>query len=152
MPADQVDPGTDRDGPMVELPDPATTKGPVDRFTGDVWVDAITSGAGDGTATLAAVRFSPGARTAWHRHEYGQTLHMTEGVGVVQSRDGQTIALRPGDTAWTPPGVWHWHGAQPDAFMSHLALSVAGGRVEWGGHVADDAYQSAVLRAQRPTK
>lgn len=133
MPADQ----------MRVLAKSATSKALAERFTGDVWVDVITGGAGDGTATLATVHFSPGARTAWHMHEHGQTLQVTEGVGIVQSREGQTIIMRPGDTVETPPGVWHWHGALPDAFMSHLALSVAGGDVEWGDHVTDDEYQAA---------
>ena len=89
------------------------------------------------------MRFCPGARTAWHAHEHGQTLRITDGVGIVQSRDGQTIVMHPGDTVETPPGVWHWHGALPDSFMSHLALSVAGGEVEWGEHVTHDEYRSA---------
>jgi quercetin dioxygenase-like cupin family protein len=150
MPGDQADDGTSRDGAMTLLTAPAKAKAPEERFTGDVWVDGITGGAGPGTATLAAVRFSPGARTAWHRHENGQTLHVTEGVGIVQSRDGQTILMRPGDTAWTPPGVWHWHGALPHSFMSHLALSVAGGEVEWGEHVGGEEYESATAEGDRP--
>lgn len=128
---------------MAVLPAPATAKAPADRFTGDVWVDGITSGTGDGTATLATVRFSPGARTAWHAHENGQTLRVTDGAGIVQSRDGTAILMRPGDTVWTPPGVWHWHGALPGSFMSHLALSIAGGTVEWGEHVGEDEYVAA---------
>ncbi len=137
-----------QDGTMILLPKPATTKGPVERFAGDVWVDGITGGSGPGTATLAAVRFSPSARTAWHCHENGQTLRVTEGVGVLQSRDGRIIVIRPGDTVETPPGVWHWHGALPESFMSHLALSVAGGEVEWGEHVGDEEYKAAVGDAQ----
>ena len=39
---------------MTLLPSPATVKAPAEQFTGDVWVDGITSAAGDGTATLAA--------------------------------------------------------------------------------------------------
>ena len=42
---------------MTLLPSPATVKAPAEQFTGDVWVDGITSAAGDGTATLAAVLF-----------------------------------------------------------------------------------------------
>jgi quercetin dioxygenase-like cupin family protein len=132
-----------RDDAMVVLPAPPTVKAAADRFTGDVWVDGITSGTGPGSATLATVRFSPGARTAWHRHANGQTLHVTDGTGIVRSRDGQTIAARPGDTVYTPPGTWHWHGAAPDSFMTHLALSLAGGEVEWGEHVSDDEYAAA---------
>ncbi len=128
---------------MVAIPAPSTAKAPAERFTGDVWVDGITGGTVPGTATLAAVRFSPGARTAWHAHENGQTLRVTEGVGIVQARGGQTVVMRPGETVETPPGVWHWHGALPDSFMSHLALSVEGGEVEWGDRVSEDAYRAA---------
>jgi quercetin dioxygenase-like cupin family protein len=135
---------------MVVLPVSATAKAAADRFTGDVWVDAITNGAGPGCARLATVRFSPGARTAWHVHAHGQTLHVTGGVGVVQSRDGQTIVMRPGDTVYTPPGVWHWHGALPEHFMIHLALadsSAERGAVDvvWGQHVTDDDYAAATV-------
>lgn len=131
-------------GPMVVVPPPATVKAPSERFTGDAWVDGITGEAAPGSATLATVRFSPGARTAWHVHENGQTLHVSGGVGIVQSKDGQTVVMRTGDTVMTPPGVWHWHGALPDSFMSHLALSVAGGEVEWDEQVGDDEYEEAV--------
>jgi quercetin dioxygenase-like cupin family protein len=133
---------------MVALSAPPTRKAPADRFTGDVWVDGITEGSGPGSARLATVRFSPGARTAWHCHAYGQTLHVTDGRGLVQSRDGQTVVMRPGDTVLTPPGVWHWHGAAPGSFMAHLALSDTGGEadvadVEWGDHVSADEYTTA---------
>lgn len=138
MPGDRMS-----DDAMVVLPAPATAKAAAERFTGDVWVDGITNGAGPGTATLATVRFAPGARTAWHVHENGQTLHVTDGVGIVQSRDGRTIVMRPGDTVYTPPGVWHWHGAAPNSFMAHLALSVAGGTVDWAEHVTGDEYDAA---------
>lgn len=130
-------------GPMFIIPAPATTKAASEKFTGDVWVDGVTSGSAPGTATLAAVHFAPCARTAWHSHANGQTLHVTEGRCVVQSRDGQTIVMNPGDTVHTPPGVWHWHGAAPETFMTHLALSNAGGDVDWGEHVGDDEYAAA---------
>ena len=68
------------------------------------------------------VRFAPCARTAWHTHAMGQTLYVTEGIGLVQSRGGEVVVMRPGDTVHTPPGEWHWHGAAPEHFMTHLAL------------------------------
>ena len=105
---------------MTLLPSPATVKAPAEQFTGDVWVDGITSAAGDGTATLAAVRFCPGARTAWHAHEHGQTLRITDGVGIVQSRDGQTIVMHPGDTVETLALI---HISEP---TRHLKISYAG--------------------------
>ena len=41
------------------------------------------------------VRFAPCARTAWHTHAVGQTLHVTDGVGLVQSRGGDVVVMRP---------------------------------------------------------
>ncbi|WP_326759007.1 cupin domain-containing protein [Streptomyces phaeochromogenes] len=125
-----------------------TTKAPAERFTGDVWVDMLAVGEAPSRLTAAAVHFAPCARTAWHRHALGQTLHVTEGIGLVQTRDGRTIVLRPGDTVHTPPDEWHWHGAAPDHFMTHLALSESAGiaetpDVEWGEHVTDDQYGKA---------
>jgi Cupin domain len=46
---------------------------------------------------VAAVRFAPGARTAWHSHDGGQTLYVTEGRGLVQARGQQITELTPGD-------------------------------------------------------
>jgi len=66
--------------------------------------------------------FTPGARTNWHSHAVGQTLHVTDGIGLVQTRDGKTIRMRPGDTVYTPPGEEHWHGATAGNFMCHLAM------------------------------
>ena len=68
------------------------------------------------------MRFAPCARTAWHCHAVGQTLHVTDGIGLVQSRGGKVIEIRPSDTIYTPPGEWHWHGAAPEHFMTHLAM------------------------------
>ncbi|WP_335755273.1 cupin domain-containing protein [Streptomyces niveus] len=93
-----------------------SSKGPAERFTGDVWVDMIAEGVAPSRLRVGVVRFAPCARTAWHRHAVGQTLHVTEGVGLVQARDGEVMVMRPGYTVHTPPGVWHWHGAAPDHF------------------------------------
>ncbi|MFI6693045.1 cupin domain-containing protein [Streptomyces sp. NPDC050433] len=122
-----------------------SSKGPAERFTGDVWVDMITEGVATSRLRTGVVRFAPCARTAWHRHAVGQTLHVTEGIGLVQARGGEVMVMRPGDTVHTPPGEWHWHGAAPDHFMTHLALSETTGDpgvpdVEWGEHVTDVEY------------
>lgn len=130
-------------------PRAATTKGPSDRFTGDVWVDPVAKPRPDPSRlTAAIVRFAPGARTAWHVHARGQTLRVTDGVAIVQTRGGETVAVHPGQTVYTPPGEWHWHGATVDNFMSHLALSELlpekdGASVTWGEHVTDEEYRRA---------
>ncbi|MFI5882324.1 cupin domain-containing protein [Streptomyces sp. NPDC051554] len=79
-----------------------SAKAPPERFTGDVWVDTIAEAEEPSRLCAAMVRFSPCARTAWHRHALGQTLHVTEGVGLVQTRGGDVMVMRPGDTVHTP--------------------------------------------------
>ena len=55
-----------------------------------------------------------GARTAWHTHPNGQTIWVTEGVGLCQRRGGPVEVIRPGDRVFFEPGEEHWHGAAPD--------------------------------------
>jgi len=143
--------GDREDAALILLPAASTSKAAADRFTGDVWVDTITEGALPGSARLATVRFSPGAHTAWHRHALGQTLHVTGGQGLV-TKEGQVILMRPGDTVYTAPGVWHWHGALPGRFMTHLALAdsvrdTGLPDVEWGDLVTDAEYAAAATMA-----
>ena len=116
-----------------------TAKGPSDWFTGEVWLDSIVQPREPSQLNVAAVHFTPGARTAWHAHDGGQTLYVTEGEGRVQSRGQEIVTLRPGDVAYTPSGEWHWHGAAPDHFMTHLSLTE--GPPTWGDHVTDGEYR-----------
>jgi quercetin dioxygenase-like cupin family protein len=125
-------------------PKPPTAKGPAETFTGEVWVDPITRGLPPSQLNVAVVRFSPGARSAWHTHDGGQTLHVTEGRGLVQVRGQQAVELRPGDVIYAPDGEEHWHGATPDDFMTHL--SITEGAPHWGDHVTDDEYQRQPAR------
>jgi quercetin dioxygenase-like cupin family protein len=117
---------------------PASAKGPAEWFTGDVWIDAIARGRAPSRITVSAVRFPPGARTAWHSHSLGQTLFVTEGRGRMQSRGERVVEIRPGDVIFTPDGEEHWHGAAPDHFMTHLSMTE--GDASWGDHVTDDEY------------
>lgn len=132
---------------MIELPVPGTTKGRPEWFIGDVFVDGITGG--DAGVTAAWVHFTPGARNAWHTHATGQTLHCTAGYGLVVT-DEEVVALRPGVTAWTPPGQRHWHAALPDQSMTHLAISAnpadGSAGTAWADHVTDEEYEAAVAR------
>jgi quercetin dioxygenase-like cupin family protein len=64
----------------------------------------------------------PTRRTAWHVHPFGQTIHVTEGVGLCQRRDGRAEVIRPGDSVFFEPGEDHWHGAAPNRFMTHIAM------------------------------
>lgn len=66
---------------MQRVPTPPTMQGPEGWFTGDVYVDPITTGQAATPMSVAYVRFTPSAHTAWHSHSIGQTLHVTDGVG-----------------------------------------------------------------------
>ena len=123
---------------MEHRPKSPTVKGPPDWFTGDVYIDTLAETHGGSPARIAHVHFTPGARTAWHSHSLGQSLYVTEGEGWVQARGEPIVPLRPGDTVFAPGGEWHWHGAAPDHFMTHLAVSE--GDAQWGAHVTDEEY------------
>lgn len=132
---------------MQEQQRTPTTKGTADWFIGDVFVDMIVSNP-DARFSVASVHFTPGCRNAWHSHAAGQMLHCTDGLGVVVT-DDEVIVLRPGVTVWTPPNQRHWHGAAPDRFMTHLAMSgvveLAEGQqpATWGEHISDADYEAA---------
>lgn len=116
--------------------------GSSENFTGAVRVDSRFKGSGDARISGATVTFEPGARTAWHTHPLGQTLIVTQGVGLVQHWGGSIQEIRPGDTVWIPPGVKHWHGASLAVGMTHIAFSEAldGKTVEWMEQVSDAQY------------
>ncbi|MCU1536596.1 MAG: cupin [Humibacillus sp.] len=127
--------------------DPQTSQGPADWFTGVVHPTIVLSGEEPSRARMGSVHFSPGARTAWHSHAVGQYLHIVEGTALVQERGGEPVALHPGQTIYTAPGVEHWHGASADSFMVHLALWEApddgSAETTWCEHVPDADYDRA---------
>ena len=131
---------------MRLLPKQPTGKAPADRFTGDAYIDVVVQGQEPSRVRVSVVRFAPGARNAWHVHAVGQVVHVTDGVGRIQARGGEVLEMRAGDTIHTPAGEWHWHGAAPDRFMTHLAIweAPADGspESEWGELVTDDEYGS----------
>lgn len=122
-----------------------TGLGPDDWFTGTVFIDPIRNPDEHSAIGCAHVRFSPGARTAWHTHPKGQTLYVTDGVGLVASRGGEVLEIRPGDVVYIEPGEEHWHGATPNRFMAHVAMQEADGTgqvVTWLQHVSDEEYRA----------
>jgi quercetin dioxygenase-like cupin family protein len=124
-----------------------TVKTPASNFTGDVYMTPIYRGAEPSRMSVSLVRFTPGAHTNWHRHAVGQTLHVTDGVGLVGTRDGSVVRVRAGDTVICPPDEEHWHGAAGDTFMSHLAmlenLPDGADPTTWLEPVPDEDYERA---------
>lgn len=89
----------------------------------------------------ARIRFEPGARTKWHVHERGQVLLCEEGVARTQVQDHPLQVLHPGETAYVPGGVPHWHGASPDQATVLFSVDVSNGQTKWLGEVTDAEYR-----------
>jgi len=109
------------------------------QFSGTV--HAYLTMPGTDGVTINTVNFAPGARTYWHVHEHGQILQILAGEGYVATEDG-IRRLNAGDTVWCPPGERHWHGAAPDAFMTHTAISL--GTTSWAEEVSQEQYAAPV--------
>ncbi len=124
---------------VISLRDMETRRGPEDWFIGDVWMDAVqTPGAG-----IFRVLFEPGARTNWHTHPEGQFLYVITGAGRVQKEGEPVVEIEPGDVVYFAPDEKHWHGAGPETYMVHLAISPAlstEGQTDWLEPVTDEQY------------
>ena len=123
-----------------------TNPGPSDLFSGSVYIDTVGAPAEGSRLAAASVHFMPRARTAWHTHPHGQTIWVTEGVGLCQREGAPIEVIRPGDRVFFEPGENHWHGAAPTRLMTHIAMQQAdddGNVATWGEHVSDEQYAKA---------
>jgi quercetin dioxygenase-like cupin family protein len=123
-----------------------TTAGPSEWFTGAVFVDTVAAPSDGSRLSASSVHFTPGARTAWHTHPNGQTIWVTDGLGLCQCRGSPIEVIRPGDRVVFEPGEHHWHGAAPTRFMTHLAMLEVddeGNPANWNEHVTDEEYAAA---------
>ena len=131
---------------MEVVPRQPSAKGPSEWFSGDVYVDIIAWGEEPSRVRVNAVHFTPGARTAWHSHALGQTLYVTEGVGLVQSRGEAIVEIHAGDVVRAGVDEEHWHGAAADHLMTHLSVTEGVGdsekpETDWGDLVTDAEYR-----------
>lgn len=113
-----------------------------DYFTGTVRFDPVISAPDPSRVNAIVVTLEPGARTAWHTHPLGQTIQILSGQCLAQVAGEKIQVLSPGDVAFFPAGVKHWHGATPDVAMSHLAIQeqVEGSSADWLEKVSDTDY------------
>ncbi|UGQ12526.1 cupin domain-containing protein [Yinghuangia sp. ASG 101] len=135
---------------MQHTPATPTRKAPAQRFTGDVYLNTISTPTDPTHLAAALVRFTPGARTNWHCHALGQVLYITEGIGLVGTRDGTVVRVAPGHTVTCPPGEDHWHGATDTHLMAHIAMVIGDHTTDgttWLEPVTDDQYAAACRTA-----
>ena len=123
---------------------------PAQNFTGSVQVEMLFEAVDPSHASGGSVTFQPGARTAWHSHPRGQILIITAGTGRVQRWGDPVEEVRAGDVVRIPAGAKHWHGASPQASMTHIAISEHrdGSTVQWMEQVTDEQYNGVPAAPQ----
>ena len=122
-----------------------TRRGPAEWFTGEVWMDASPAGPAP-DASVFRVFFGPGARTNWHTHPEGQILFILTGTCRVAKEGEPPVEVGAGGVVLFAPGEKHWHGANPDTYMVHAAVSPAAdspGGTDWLEPVTDEQYSGA---------
>lgn len=90
----------------------------------------------------ARIHFEPGARTKWHVHERGQILLCEEGVARTQVQGHPVQELHPGETAYVPGGVPHWHGAAAGQSTTLFSVDVSDGQTKWLDAVTEAEYKA----------
>lgn len=126
---------------VITVPENAQV-GPLEYFTGKVWVVPKVSDTETYNCSLMEVIFEPTCRNNWHKHPGGQILIVLEGTGYYQERGKPVQLLKKGDVVAIAPDVEHWHGATADSWFSHIALGTnpGTGAAEWLEPVADEYY------------
>lgn len=94
------------------------------------------------------VTFEPACRNNWHSHTGGQILIAVGGRGYYQEKGMPTRVLMPGDVVEIAHYVVHWHGAAPDSWFSHLAISpnAKDNKTNWLDPVNDNQYREAITK------
>lgn len=83
----------------------------------------VTEKQGAKIAHLGLVRFAKGARNKFHTHKNEEIMIITEGKGIVATKDKEYICT-PGMIIYLPPGEVHWHGATKDSTFGHYVVVV----------------------------
>ncbi|MCM1298762.1 MAG: cupin domain-containing protein [Firmicutes bacterium] len=114
-------------------------------FSGAAYVSSlIGNNNAAGAPNLHYVVFEPGVINNWHSHEGGQILIVTDGVGYHQIEGQQAEVLYPGDVAYCPPGVKHWHGGSANTEFAHIAINTnpENSGVEWFERITEEEYKA----------
>lgn len=98
------------------------SKGPSDRFKGDVWVEYfIKDSASDFLSSR--VLFEPNARSNWHKHTGKQIIFAIEGEGYYKEQGKPITKLKKGDVVIIEPGTVHSHGSMGKKFMQSVTMN-----------------------------
>ena len=121
---------------------------PNPNFSGDVWL-APLSEEKELNVPMSNVTFEPGCRNSWHLHKAGQILIATAGIGYYQEKGQPARRLFPGDIVEIAPDVVHWHGAAPDSWFAHIAITTnpQTNAAVWLDPVSDEQYSKAIAES-----
>lgn len=122
---------------------------PNPNFTGEVWLASLSEKE-ELNLPMANVTFEPGCRNSWHSHKAGQILIATAGIGYYQEKGQPARRLFPGDIVEIAPGIEHWHGAAPDSWFAHIAMTTNSqeNATVWLSPVSDKEYEEAANDAE----
>lgn len=122
---------------------------PNPNFTGEVWLASLSEKK-ELNVPMANVTFEPGCRNSWHSHKAGQLLIATAGIGYYQEKGQPARRLFPGDIVEIAPDVEHWHGAAPDSWFAHIAITTnpQNNAAVWLAPVNDEQYREATTEAE----
>ena len=117
---------------------------PSENFSGNVYLGNVLDTPNEaGAPGIHNVVFDAGTYNNWHIHEGGQILIATDGIGYHQIEGKPLEILHPGDVAFCPPGVKHWHGATTNSKFAHLAANSNPDcpGVKWLDRLSEDEYK-----------
>ena len=128
---------------------PGNKLSPNPNFTGEVWLASLSEKK-ELNVPMANVTFEPGCRNSWHSHKAGQLLIATAGIGYYQEKGQPARRLFPGDIVEIAPDVEHWHGAAPDSWFAHIAITTnpQDNAAVWLSPVNDEQYREATSEAE----
>ena len=113
-------------------------------FNGEVYLTNVVTGENEaGSPGMHYVVFPEGIYNAWHSHEGGQILIVTDGTGYHQIKGGQVEELHVGDVAFCPPDTTHWHGGSLYGTFAHIAINTNPEKpgVTWYEMMSEEDYR-----------
>ena len=111
-------------------------------------VPVETAGFVGKTTTLDTTGFSIGRRlfapashnATWHMHTAGQLVFAESGRGRLQIKGQPVRELAPGDSAYIPPSVMHWHGSAPNESFTMAFITMGTSTTSQGEPLTEAEY------------
>ena len=96
--------------------------------TGEIMRQILLSANESNDYLMGIHTFPKGVRNKFHAHNGEQILIITAGEGIVATED-QQWNVSAGDIIIVPAGLKHWHGANTESDLSHIAIVRAGDKL-----------------------